>query len=232
LHTPGTSYPVQWITVHDTAVDGTDSFDANAAAKSAEASPFKRPENAQFLPGSNFQTFFFDPTGDTSANAGTPDLAARGSWGSIFRVELNSDREAGTISIFVLGDAIHSSFDNVTFADANTLLVAEDRGDTLHSQLDRLDSVWVLRVDGSPASRFIALGRDKLSELDVSLAGTPGFQNEGDNEPTGLHVSAGGTLASQIAGTLADLNRPRAFLTQQHGKNILWEIVKKKKHEK
>jgi len=232
LHTPGTSYPVQWITVHDTAVDGTDSFDANAAAKSAGASPFKRPENAQFLPGSNFQTFFFDPTGDTSANAGTPDLAARGSWGSIFRVELNSDREAGTISIFVLGDAIHSSFDNVTFADANTLLVAEDRGDTLHSQLDRLDSVWVLRVDGSPASRFIALGRDKLSELDVSLAGTPGFQNEGDNEPTGLHVSAGGTLASQIAGTLADLNRPRAFLTQQHGKNILWEIVKKKKHEK
>jgi hypothetical protein len=87
-------------------------------------------------------------------------------------------------------------------------------------------------VDASPASRFIALGRDKLSELDVSLAGTPGFQNEGDNEPTGLHVSAGGTLASQIAGTLADLDHPRAFLTQQHGKNILWEIVKKKIHEK
>jgi hypothetical protein len=113
------------------------------------------------------QTFFFDPTGDTSANAGTPDLAARGSWGSIFRVDLNSDRDAGTISIFVLGDAIHSSFDNLTFADTNTLLVAEDRGDTLHEQLNRLDSVWAFRVDDS-----------------------------------------------------------------QHGRNILWEIVKKKKHQK
>src|SRR5215469_5783534 len=29
----------------------------------------KRPENAQFLPGSHFLTFFFDPTGDTNANA-------------------------------------------------------------------------------------------------------------------------------------------------------------------
>jgi hypothetical protein len=48
-------------------------------------------------------------------------------------------------------------------------------------------------VDDSRASRFVALGRDKLSEIDLSLAGTPGFQNEGDNEPTGLHVSAGGT---------------------------------------
>jgi hypothetical protein len=105
------------------------------------ATPFKRPVNAQFLTGSNFQTFFFDPTGDTNANAGTLDLAAGGSWGSIFRVDLNSDREAGSVS----GDAIHASFDNLTFADANTLLVAEDRGDTLHSELNRLDSIWACR---------------------------------------------------------------------------------------
>ena len=142
-------------------------------------------------------------------------------------MDFNSDREAGTISIFVLCDAIHSSFDNLAFADANTLLAAEDRGDTLHSQLNRLDSIWTFRVDGSPASRFVALGRDKLSELDVSLAGTPGFQNEGDNEPTGLHVSTGSTSAAGLPGTLANLNQPRAFFTQQHGKNIVWEIVKK-----
>ena len=230
LHTPGTSFPVQWITVHDTAVDGTEPFDANAAAKSAGATPFKRPENAQFLPASNFRTFFFDPTGDTNANSGnTPELAARGAWGSIFRVDLNPDREAGMISIFVLGDAIHSSFDNLAFADANTLLAAEDRGDTLHSQLNRLDSIWAFQLDGSPASRFVALGRDKLSELDVSLAGTPGFQNEGDNEPTGLHVSNGSSSASGMPGTAANLDDPRAFFTQQHGKNTVWEIVTKKK---
>jgi len=128
-------------------------------------------------------------------------LAARGAWGSIFRVDLNSDREGGLISIFVLGDARHSSFDNLTFADANTLLAAEDRGDTLHSQLNRLDSIWSFFVDGSPATRFVALGRDKLAEIDASLLGTPGYQNEGDNEPTGLHVSTGSTLASGIPGT-------------------------------
>src|SRR4030095_13239851 len=88
---PSTSYPAQWVTVHDTAVDGTAPFDANAAAKAAMATPFKRPENAVFLPNSNFQTFFFTATGDTNADAGTVDLAQRGSWGSLFRVDLNED---------------------------------------------------------------------------------------------------------------------------------------------
>ena len=127
LHTPGTSYDVDWVTVHDTDVDGTASFDANARAKTAGATPFKRPENAQFFPGSGFLTFFFDPTGDTDAGSGdTPALAQRGSWGSIFRVDLNPDRNTGKISIFVLGDADHASFDNLTFADDHTLLAAED----------------------------------------------------------------------------------------------------------
>src|SRR5262249_39904282 len=147
LHTPGTSYPVQWVTVHDTDVDGDTPFDANALAKAALATPFKRPENGQFLPGSGYRTFFFDATGDTDADAGNqPALAARGSWGSIFRVDLRSNRETGKISIFVRGDADHASFDNMAFADANTLLAAEDRGDMLHDQLNKLDSVWAYSV--------------------------------------------------------------------------------------
>ena len=216
LHTPGTSYPVDWVTVHDTDVDGTASFDANAAAKAAGATPFKRPENAQFLPGSNFLTFFFDPTGDTDAGAGTPALAARGAWGSIFRVDLNSDRLSGRISIFVLGDAQHASFDNLTFADDHTLLAAEDRGDTLHLQLNTLDSVWAYATDGSAAvRRFIALGRDNLS-----------LTKGEDNEPTGLHVSGGGLTVDQLPGTLNNLVNSRGFLTRQHGENVLWEIRK------
>lgn len=59
LHTVGASWPVQWVTVHDTAVNGTAPFDANALAKAAGATPFKRPENGQFQPGSHFRTFFF-----------------------------------------------------------------------------------------------------------------------------------------------------------------------------
>lgn len=217
LHTPGTSHPVAWVTVHDTAVDGTSSFDANAAAKTAHATPFKRPETAAFLPNSNFQTFFFTATGDTNADAATVDLVQRGSWGSIFRVDLDEDRESGTISIFVLGDADHASFDNMTFADDHTILVGEDRGNTLHGQLNKLDSVWAYATDGSaPPRRFVALGRDAVAEA----------ENE-DNEPTGVHVSAGNPSPSSLPGTGADLFNARGFLTRQHGENQIWEIIKK-----
>jgi hypothetical protein len=132
------------------------------------------------------------------------------------------------ISILVLGDANHSSFDNLAFADSRTLLAAEDRGDTLHTQLNKLDSVWAFFIDGAPALRFVALGRDTASEIDAALldAATPGYQNEGDNEPTGLHVSIGSTSASTMPGTMANLDQPRAFLTRQHGENVVWSIIK------
>jgi len=244
LHTPGSAWPVRWITVHDTGeLDPGNpqpaAFDANQAAKDAGATPFKRPENAQFLPGSGFRTFFFDPTGDTNVNSGNqPALAARGAWGSIFRVDFKGDGEGkddveGTISIFVLGTAEQSSFDNLAFTGTQTLLAAEDRGDTLHKQLNTLDSIWAYDVrQGDPnARRFVALGRDTASEADAVLldAGTPGYQNEGDNEPTGLHISDG---SISIQGLLGKPQNPvfgRWFFTQQHGKNTVYEIVADRK---
>lgn len=228
LHTPGTSWPVHWVTIHDTSMDGFASFDANAAAKAAGATPFKRPENTRFLPGSDFHTFFFDPTGDTNANAGNqPDLAARGAWGSIFRVDLDDTRNAGQISITVLGTAEQSSFDNLAFTSNGTLLAAEDRGDTLHSQLNTLDSIWAYDVNGDlNPRRFLALGRDPAATLDAAFgaANTPGFQNDGDNEPTGLFISNGSTSIAKLLGTEGNLNDARWFLTQQHGNNTVYEI--------
>src|SRR5262249_6471929 len=94
LHTPGMSWPIKWVTIHTSNKDAplSDAFDANAAAKAAGATPFKRPENMAWLPGSEFRTFFFDPTGDTDAPTGQiAQLAARGAWGSIFRVDLGRD---------------------------------------------------------------------------------------------------------------------------------------------
>ncbi len=216
LHTPGTSYPIQWVTVHDTAVDGFAPFDENALAKAAGATPFKRPENLQFKPGDNYQTFFFCPAGDTNVNSGNqPALAQRGAWGSIFRVDLSEDRNSGTISIFVLGTAEQSSFDNLSWADDHTLLAAEDRGDTLHAQLNRLDSIWAYTTDGSePPLRFLALGRDKIAEV------------RGDNEPTGVHVSNGSTSINSQPGTIDNLVGARGFFTRQHGENVVYEIVK------
>jgi len=229
LHTPGTHWPARWVTVHDTATDGVAAFDANAAAKGAGATPFKRPENAQFLPGSDFHVFFFDATGDTSAVSGNqPALAARGAWGSIFRVEFDHPGDWGRISLFYLGDADHAAFDNLAFATGNILLAAEDRGDTLHKQLNKLDSIWAFQVDrprGVPA-RFLALGRDDASTLDAHLAdaNTPGFQNDGDNEPTGLHVSNGLSGIPDLIGREGP-EESRLFFTQQHGLNQVFEVT-------
>jgi hypothetical protein len=222
LHTVGASWPVQWVTIHDTEIDGTDPFDANALAKAAGATPFKRPENAQFQPGSHFQTFFFDPTGDTDNRAGTdPVLAARGAWGGLFRVDLDASRETGNISLVILGDADHASFDNITFVDdKDTILLAEDRGDTLHDQLNKLDSVWAYKLnrqhpERNIVARFIALGLDQV-------AGVPG---EEDNEPTGVHMSEGDSTISGLIGTkVFKKGQARLFFTQQHGENNLFEV--------
>ena len=219
LHTIGASWPVTWVTVHDTEVDGTAPFDANAAAKALGATPFKRPENGQFRPGSDFRTFFFVITGDTDSTAGNdPVLAARGAWAGIFRVDLDGSRESGNISLVVLGDADHASFDNVTFVDdRDTILVTEDRGDGLHDQLNKLDSIWAYKLDRqhperSLAARFVALGLDRLA-------------TDEDNEPTGLHMSEGDATIGGLIGTREfRTNWARLFFTQQHGENNLHEV--------
>src|SRR5262245_37257061 len=247
LRQPHTSWPADWVSVHTSApyVNAAScaaaSFDANAEAKKAGATPFKRPENGQFLPASHFNTFFFDETGDTDARAGQDPtvgaaLAARGTWGSIFRVDFPFGNPVGEIRIVVTGSASQSSFDNLAFGPGEALLAAEDRGDTLHDQLQTLDSVWAYDVvdqDRRPR-RFLALGRDALS----APAG------EEDNEPTGLHISDGspspfdvlGTRWPTIAGAGDDNDgdsddghhernrRFRWFVTEQHGENHVYEI--------
>jgi hypothetical protein len=230
LHTVGGSWPVKWVTVHDTAVDGTADFDANAAAKAAGATPFKRPENAQFLPGSGFQTFFFTATGDTSTASGNvAALAARGAWGAIFRVDLDANRETGKISAVFLGDSDHAAFDNLAFANDKFLLVGEDRGDSLHKALGRLDSLWAFDVTtpGAAPVRLVALGRDSASTVDAHLldAATVGFQNDGDNEVTGVYVSDGDATLAGLLGARVPGPSARWFFTQQHGLNRVFEIL-------
>ena len=148
-------------------------------------------------------------------------LAERGAWGGLFRVDLDASRNTGHISLVVLGDADHAAFDNITFADAkDTVLVAEDRGDTLHDQLNKLDSIWAYRLkDSDPSknvvSRFLALGQDIVA----AVAG------QEDNEPTGLHMSEGDATIEGLIGTkVFKRDRARLFFTQQHGENNLFEV--------
>jgi hypothetical protein len=233
LHTYGKRFETRWITIHDTALDGTKPFDANALAKARLATPFKRPENGAFRPGSQFREFVFDETGDTDIRTEVGETF--GGFGAVLKLTQTSpDADRGTLSLVYRSDVTHGCFDNVTFWDRDHVVFVEDCGDTLHTQRDALDSAFVLDLglDYADASnqplRIIAQGRDPSATLDSALAASPGFQNDGDNELTGIHISNGDPTRSGILG--AQVPHPfhrgfRVFFTQQHGDNITWEVL-------
>lgn len=230
LHTYGLSFQTKWITIHDTTTDGFASFNANALAKAKGGTPFKRPENGQFRPGTGFTEFVFDETGDT--NLLTEAGVAYGGFGSVFLLRFHGSQ--GQLSLVYRGDAVHAGFDNVAFWDRDRVVFVEDAGDTLHTQRNSLDSAWLfdLNQDYSNAAvqpiRILAEGRDASATLDSQLGAFAGFQNEGDNEITGWHLSdgdpgRGGLLGAKIPTPFKD--GWRLFYTQQHGDNNTWEII-------
>ena len=233
LHSYGKVFQTRWITVHDTAVDGSAPFDANALAKARLATPFKRPENGAFRPGSRFREFVFDETGDTDLR--TEAGSRFGGFGAVLSLTQSSpDADRGTLRLIYRGDAVHSAFDNIAFWDDDHVVLVEDAGDTLHGQRNALDSAWLfdLRTDYSRAAnqplRIIAEGRDPSATLDAALLGTPGYQNDGDNELTGIHISDGDPTVRGVLGAKqpSPFHRGwRVFFTQQHGENTTWEIL-------
>ena len=230
----GNEMLTHWVTIRDSDKDPAETFDANTLAKAANATPFKRPENGQFRPGGKFTEFYFTATGDT--NAKTEAGAEYGGFGGIFRlVQSAPSADKGHLAIVYRGDVAHTGFDNLTFLDDKQLLVVEDGGDKLHGQRNAYDSGYVVDVTADYASkdavRFLALTRDDMATIDVGYAGQPGFQNEGDNEITGIHVSDGNPTAEGLIGTAVPTpfeNGWRLFYTRQHGRNTTFEIVKAK----
>jgi hypothetical protein len=236
-HVYGSSFSTKWITIHDTATDGTAPFTANTLAKAAKATPFKRPENGQFRPGTDFTQFFFDETGDTNATSpenGNPITGAGGAggWGSIIKLSQSSaSANTGTLSVFFNCTEAVSGLDNVAFLSKNLVTFVEDAGDTLHTQRKTLDSgyVWDVKKDystGIQPIRWLGEGRDPSATLDSANGGYG--KNEGDNEITGVHVSngdpgPGGILGAKVPNL--DSSKWRWFWTQQHGDNMTWEVT-------
>lgn len=221
LHTYGTTLKTAWVPVHT----GADAFNATASAAAANATPFKRPENGVFRPGTNFGEFYFTETGDTNAASTLP-----GAFGAVFRLAQKSPSAmTGTIAPEWLGDIQHTGFDNIAFASTDSLLVVEDAGDTLHTQRNALDSGYLITVRGRAGKpervvRWLAEGRDASATYDATT--NPGY-NDGDNEITGIHVSDGDASVGGILGAKAPRlfdGSWRAFWTQQHGDNTTWEV--------
>ena len=254
LHTYGHTFDTTWVTLHDTDTDGTDPFNAAALAKANGGTPFKRPENGVFRPGTRFRSFAFTETGDT-------DLATEagsncGGFGAVQMLDQRSpSADTGKLRLLFQGDAVHAAFDNISWLTDRTVAVVEDRGDTFHGegngvQPTALDSGWAIdaNVDHSKTDagvlRFLAEGRDASATIDSALLGTPGFTNDGDNEITGIHTSDGDSTIPGLLGAREpqpfasrdddrrgrgrgdDRGLPwRVFFTQQHGDNHLWELV-------
>jgi len=231
LHTYGNKFQTRWVTIHDTATAGNAPFDANAAAKAAHATPFKRPENGQFQPGSRFGTFFFDETGDTDATS--PENSSSGGWGSVMKLtQAGPGSSTGTLTMFYKSNEVHSSFDNVAFLSRNVVTFVEDAGDTLHTQRNALDSGYTLDITVNYANpknqpvRWLAEGRDASATIDSASGGFG--KNDGDNEITGAHVSDGDPGIGGILGAKVPNLRNgkwRWFYTQQHGDNTTYQVI-------
>jgi hypothetical protein len=230
LRTYGKSFRTHWIDLTLSAP----AFDSNAAAKAAGATPFKRPENLQFRPGSGFTQLFFDETGDTTKLDPAEAAKDPGAYGGIFRLRQDPHSDDGRVSLFYAGDVEHAAFDNVAFLTRTLVSFVEDRGDGFHAAANALDSGWVFDVRrdysnaGNKPLRWLAEGRDPSATIDSGLLGQPGFSNDGDNEITGIHVSDGDASPGGILG--AKNPTPfkdgwRWFWTQQHGDNTTWEVL-------
>lgn len=215
LHTVGATFAASWVTVHDSAAS-TAAFDADALAKAAGATPFKRPENGAFRPGTKFGEFYFTETGDTNANKGVG--AQYGQFGGIFKLTIGRNDKLTLAPVYV-GDVDHTGFDNINFLTWDAVAVTEDAGDTLHGQRNATDSLYVVSLK-SPANptRWYAQGRDPVATL-----------RNADNEITGIYVSNGDPSVKGMLGTTVPTPFSkgfRVFFTNQHGLNVTQEILK------
>ena len=240
LHTYGNSFDTTWVTVHDTAVDGTATFNANSLAKAKGGTPFKRPENGQFRPADGFTEFFFTETGDTNLQSGAngPSGASYGGFGGLMRLtQWGPSANTGKLRPFFLGDPEHTGLDNITFLDRNHVAAVEDAGATRctpsatpSTRRTRSPSAAARVHPTSSGSSPAAATRPRRS-----TPRSPGFgKNEDDNEITGIHLSDGDPSVGGLIGS----DNPRflnpgdhgsddwrLFWTQQHGDNDTWEVL-------
>ena len=169
------------------------------------ATPFKRPENGLFRPGSHFREFFFDETGDT--NATSPENADAGGWGVDLQAAASAARRPTPARCRSSTSATGRTPASTTSRSSRATLITfvEDAGDTLHGQRNALDSGCVFDVTADysdPVEPAASAGSPRAATPSATIdAADGGFgKNDGDNEITGIHVSDGDPSAKGILG--------------------------------
>ena len=98
--------------------------------------------------------------------------------------------------------------------------MTEDRGDTLHDQLNKLDSIWAYKLnrqrpERTSRARFVALGEDRMA---------PSQGKKITNRPACICLRETATIDGLIGTKEFKKDRARLFFTQQHGENNLFEV--------
>ena len=225
-----------WVTIHDTATDGTAPFDANALAKAAAATPFKRPENGVFRPGTDFRS-------SSSPRPATPTSLPRPAplrW--LRRGVPAHARQPGVehrpLSLLYLGDVAHTGLDNIALLDARPRRGRRGRrrrrctGSATRSTRGTCSTPTETTAAGSagpvPGRGPRPVGDDRLGPV-----GRAGFQNEGDNEITGIHVSDGDPIRGRHPG----LERPevvpvRRYDRHSQDEDLGWRVFWTQQHRR
>ena len=199
------------MTIHDTAVDGTTPFDANALGQGGRRHAVQATrERRCSSPGSKFREFFFDETGDTNADTEAGADLRRLRLRSFELTQRTPARTPGTLHhLSTSGDKAHAGFDNCAFLSTRTTSsFVEDAGDGLHTQRNALDSAFDFDVtadyaDGAPADpvpRARVATPSATIDSALSPARAPASRTKATTRSPGIHVSNGDPTAFGILG--------------------------------
>ena len=225
-------------------IDGTDAVRRQRARQGASR---RRRSSARRTassgPGPDFKEFFFDETGDTdAAHRGRRRRTAASA--RVLQADPGRARPPTRARSPLLPRRRRRTPASTTspFLDRRPARSSSRTPATRCTrQRNALDSGYVFDVtrrllQAATPSRCASSPRAATPSATIDSArgsATDGFQNDGDNEITGIHVSDGDPTVDGPARRQGRRRRSengwRVFYTQQHGDNMTWEILSRRR---
>ena len=226
----GTSFADPWVTVHT----GTGQpFDATAAAKAADATPLKRPENGVFrpAPGSASSTSPRPVTprsaapcpAPSAASSASPRPAERGPGPDRHRGGRRPPTPASTTSSFAT-DRDHLQWSRTPVTASTASGTRWTRG-YLYHLAKREDGHADDSGNGAHPDRPLA-GRGSGCLRDVRRGWRPVVQRRRQRDHRHPRLGRRPGVGRLLGAKVPDVHSTswRTFWTQQHGDNMTWEV--------